>query len=88
MQGSETGRQFKDNTRGDGDIVEGRDMNPLSMLKSERTTRDIGGITTAQSSSSEMPFKEQHLKQLRAQCLVFLAFRHSSLPITFFFCIE
>ncbi|CAA6659858.1 unnamed protein product [Spirodela intermedia] len=78
--GSETGRQFKDNTRGDGDIVEGRDTNSLSMLKSERATRDIGGITTSQSLSSEMPFKEQHLKQLRAQCLVFLAFRNNVPP--------
>ncbi|KAK2965362.1 hypothetical protein RJ640_013825 [Escallonia rubra] len=27
-----------------------------------------------------MPFKEQHLKQLRAQCLVFLAFRNNMMP--------
>ncbi|XP_043720018.1 chromatin structure-remodeling complex protein SYD-like isoform X3 [Telopea speciosissima] len=27
-----------------------------------------------------MPFKEQHLKQLRAQCLVFLAFRNGMVP--------
>ncbi|KAH7841416.1 hypothetical protein Vadar_029609 [Vaccinium darrowii] len=29
---------------------------------------------------SNMPFKEQHLKQLRAQCLVFLAFRNCLMP--------
>ncbi|KAI3964562.1 hypothetical protein MKW92_025413, partial [Papaver armeniacum] len=30
--------------------------------------------------SSGMPFKEHHLKQLRAQCLVFLAFRNGLMP--------
>ncbi|CAA7396178.1 unnamed protein product [Spirodela intermedia] len=54
--------------------------NPYTAFQSERATRDIGGITTSQSLSSEMPFKEQHLKQLRAQCLVFLAFRNNVPP--------
>ncbi|PIA44610.1 hypothetical protein AQUCO_01700300v1 [Aquilegia coerulea] len=31
-------------------------------------------------ASSTMPFREQHLKQLRAQCLVFLAFRNGLVP--------
>ncbi|KAL5712823.1 hypothetical protein ACHQM5_014952 [Ranunculus cassubicifolius] len=30
--------------------------------------------------SPAMPFREQHLKQLRAQCLVFLAFRNGLVP--------
>ncbi|XP_050373563.1 chromatin structure-remodeling complex protein SYD [Argentina anserina] len=34
----------------------------------------------AASGSSGMPFKEQQLKQLRAQCLVFLAFRNGLMP--------
>ncbi|KAF3796910.1 hypothetical protein EJ110_NYTH00822 [Nymphaea thermarum] len=29
------------------------------------------------TSMVDLPFKEQHLRQLRAQCLVFLAFRHT-----------
>lgn len=32
------------------------------------------------AASSGMPFREQHLKQLRAQCLVFLAFRNGLVP--------
>ncbi|PKA57845.1 Chromatin structure-remodeling complex protein SYD [Apostasia shenzhenica] len=32
------------------------------------------------SSSYNMPFKEQQLRQLRAQCLVFLAFRNNLVP--------
>lgn len=39
--------------------------------------RDTGKFPVSQSTtSSGMPFKEQQLKQLRAQCLVFLAFRY------------
>lgn len=47
-----------------------------SIVRSE-TTRDEGKLSVAaQASVSAMPFKEHHLKQLRAQCLVFLAFRY------------
>ncbi|XP_057957466.1 chromatin structure-remodeling complex protein SYD-like isoform X2 [Malania oleifera] len=43
--------------------------------------RDTGKSPLPQgSASSDMPFKEQHLKQLRAQCLVFLAFRNGLMP--------
>nr|XP_029119475.1 uncharacterized protein LOC105042102 isoform X2 [Elaeis guineensis]XP_029119476.1 uncharacterized protein LOC105042102 isoform X2 [Elaeis guineensis] len=38
------------------------------------------GLTSQASSSLNMPFKEQQLKQLRAQCLVFLAFRNNYVP--------
>jgi len=38
--------------------------------------RDTGKAPLPQAPmASGMPFKEQQLKQLRAQCLVFLAFR-------------
>jgi hypothetical protein len=38
--------------------------------------RDVGKSPVFQGSAlSGMPFNEQQLRQLRAQCLVFLAFR-------------
>lgn len=37
--------------------------------------RDTGKSPVPQTSNAGLPFKEQQLKQLRAQCLVFLAFR-------------
>jgi len=38
--------------------------------------RDVGKSPVSQGSVSPgMPFNEQQLRQLRAQCLVFLAFR-------------
>ena len=44
------------------------------------TPKDVGpGLVSQASASSNMPFKEQQLKQLRAQCLVFLAFRHDKI---------
>ncbi|XP_052198184.1 chromatin structure-remodeling complex protein SYD isoform X2 [Diospyros lotus] len=43
--------------------------------------RDTGKFLISQAPGvSNMPFKEQHLKQLRAQCLVFLAFRNGLMP--------
>ncbi|XP_019102916.2 uncharacterized protein LOC104883506 isoform X5 [Beta vulgaris subsp. vulgaris] len=42
--------------------------------------RDSGKYQTVSASSTSMPFKEHHLKQLRAQCLVFLAFRNGLSP--------
>lgn len=55
--------------------------------------RDTGKAPFAQAPVSGLPFKEHHLKQLRAQCLVFLAFRYESLllyraflSMVFFFC--
>ncbi|KAL3354169.1 hypothetical protein AABB24_018693, partial [Solanum stoloniferum] len=51
-----------------------------SILRSE-TIRDAGILSVAaQAPVSTMPFKEHHLKQLRAQCLVFLAFRNGLMP--------
>ncbi|XP_073009948.1 uncharacterized protein [Typha latifolia] len=38
------------------------------------------GLISQASASSNLPFKEQQLKQLRAQCLVFLAFRNNLIP--------
>lgn len=47
----------------------------MSMLRSA-TFRDAGKSPIPQALPfSGLPFKEQHLKQLRAQCLVFLAIR-------------
>ncbi|XP_042515442.1 chromatin structure-remodeling complex protein SYD-like isoform X2 [Macadamia integrifolia] len=43
-------------------------------------SRDTGKTPMSQLPVSGMPFKEQHLKQLRAQCLVFLAFRNGMVP--------
>ncbi|KAJ0813828.1 putative DNA helicase chromatin remodeling SNF2 family [Helianthus annuus] len=53
----------------------------MGMLQNE-ASRDAGKLPALQSSSAgpSMPFKEHHLKQLRAQCLVFLAFRNNLMP--------
>ncbi|CAK9146725.1 unnamed protein product [Ilex paraguariensis] len=51
----------------------------ISMLRSA-APRDTGKSPISQAPTSGMPFKEQHLKQLRAQCLVFLAFRNGLMP--------
>ncbi|XP_015874475.3 chromatin structure-remodeling complex protein SYD isoform X3 [Ziziphus jujuba] len=50
-------------------------ISEMNMLRSA-TSRDPGKSPVA----SGMPFKEQQLKQLRAQCLVFLAFRNGLMP--------
>ncbi|KAK8276260.1 hypothetical protein V6Z12_D10G187200 [Gossypium hirsutum] len=43
--------------------------------------RDTGKSPVSQPAAlSSMPFKEHQLKQLRAQCLVFLAFRNGLMP--------
>ncbi|PSR86840.1 Chromatin structure-remodeling complex protein like [Actinidia chinensis var. chinensis] len=44
--------------------------------------RDTGRKSPISQSAGVpyMPFKEQHLKQLRAQCLVFLSFRNGMMP--------
>ncbi|XP_020090033.1 chromatin structure-remodeling complex protein SYD isoform X2 [Ananas comosus] len=47
----------------------------------DQLQNDVGtGLMPQLSTSSNMPFKEQQLKQLRAQCLVFLAFRNNLMP--------
>ncbi|OMO77372.1 Glutamine-Leucine-Glutamine, QLQ [Corchorus olitorius] len=52
----------------------------MTMLRGT-APRDTGKSPVSQSSaSSGLPFKEQQLKQLRAQCLVFLAFRNGLMP--------
>ncbi|KAH7655982.1 DNA helicase protein [Dioscorea alata] len=38
------------------------------------------GVWPQAFAPSNMPFREHHLKQLRAQCLVFLAFRNNLIP--------
>ncbi|XP_071909795.1 uncharacterized protein [Coffea arabica] len=50
-----------------------------SMIPSS-ALRDTGKSPVAQAPVSGLPFKEHHLKQLRAQCLVFLAFRNGLMP--------
>ncbi|GFZ20673.1 P-loop containing nucleoside triphosphate hydrolases superfamily protein [Actinidia rufa] len=52
----------------------------MNMLKGA-APRDTGKSPISQSAGVPyMPFKEQHLKQLRAQCLVFLSFRNGMMP--------
>ncbi|KAD4981711.1 hypothetical protein E3N88_18382 [Mikania micrantha] len=53
----------------------------MGMLRNE-ASRDLGKLPALPASSvgPSMPFKEHHLKQLRAQCLVFLAFRNNLMP--------
>ncbi|XP_028074074.1 chromatin structure-remodeling complex protein SYD-like [Camellia sinensis] len=48
----------------------------MNMLRSAASS-DTGKSST---SLAPVPFKEQHLKQLRAQCLIFLAFRNGLMP--------
>ncbi|XP_021727762.1 chromatin structure-remodeling complex protein SYD-like isoform X8 [Chenopodium quinoa] len=43
-------------------------------------SRDTEKYPASTASVPSMPFKEHHLKQLRAQCLVFLAFRNGLAP--------
>ena len=43
------------------------------------------GVPARDTGKPAMPFKEQQLKQLRAQCLVFLAFRQTVLLLPFGF---
>ncbi|KAK7363636.1 hypothetical protein VNO77_05786 [Canavalia gladiata] len=53
----------------------------MTMLRQGVPPRDTGKSTaTGMPASSAMPFIEQQLKQLRAQCLVFLAFRNGLAP--------
>lgn len=58
--------------------------------RSEIVQKEIGGnfkaslpIGTSRRLPPDMPFKEHHLKQLRAQCLVFLAFRQAYNALSF-----
>ncbi|KAB2061815.1 hypothetical protein ES319_A10G111400v1 [Gossypium barbadense] len=52
----------------------------MTMLRA-MAPRDTGMSPVSQSAAlSSMPFKEHQLKQLRAQCLVFLAFRNGLMP--------
>ncbi|KAA3480994.1 chromatin structure-remodeling complex protein SYD-like isoform X2 [Gossypium australe] len=52
----------------------------MTMLRA-MASRDTGKSPVSQSAAlSSMPFKEHQLKQLRAQCLVFLAFRNGLMP--------
>ncbi|KAA8528106.1 hypothetical protein F0562_035025 [Nyssa sinensis] len=62
-------------------IVQSGIRNTQMSMLSGAAPRDTGNSPTSQASAvSGMPFKEQHLKQLRAQCLVFLAFRNGLMP--------
>ncbi|KAI9386401.1 hypothetical protein POPTR_010G019150v4 [Populus trichocarpa] len=60
-------------------IIQGGRQSSNSELTMIRSTppRDVGKSPVSQGSVSPgMPFNEQQLRQLRAQCLVFLAFRN------------
>ncbi|KAG0489172.1 hypothetical protein HPP92_007983 [Vanilla planifolia] len=62
-----------------------RSNDSFSKLKSGSNSELSGNMQTAASRSlastfSSTPFKEQQLRQLRAQCLVFLAFRNNLVP--------
>ncbi|KAL9401079.1 hypothetical protein Peur_004928 [Populus x canadensis] len=64
-------------------IVQGGRQTSNSELTMIRSTspRDVGKSPVFQGSAlSGMPFNEQQLRQLRAQCLVFLAFRNDLMP--------
>ncbi|GAB2266211.1 hypothetical protein Dimus_001232 [Dionaea muscipula] len=64
-------------------VVQGASANTLTEMNMLRgaAPRDVGKSTMLPVPSlSSMPFKEHHLKQLRAQCLVFLAFRNGIMP--------
>ncbi|KAF5931219.1 hypothetical protein HYC85_032092 [Camellia sinensis] len=50
----------------------------MNMLRSAASSDTGKSPTSLAPGVSNMPFKEQHLKQLRAQCLIFLAFRCTS----------
>ncbi|XP_054807322.1 chromatin structure-remodeling complex protein SYD isoform X1 [Prosopis cineraria] len=53
----------------------------MAMPRQSVPSRDTGkSPVLPQPASSSTPFKEQQLKQLRAQCLVFLAFRNGLPP--------
>lgn len=52
----------------------------LNNITETTMLRSTGKSPISQSpAASGMPFKDQHLKQLRAQCLVYLAFRYISM---------
>ncbi|KAI4345493.1 hypothetical protein L6164_012612 [Bauhinia variegata] len=62
-------------------VQAGRQNSSLDSLRKGVPPRDAGKSPVSGSpASSAMPFKEQQLKQLRAQCLVFLAFRNGLPP--------
>ncbi|XP_065631375.1 chromatin structure-remodeling complex protein SYD [Quercus suber] len=64
-------------------VVQCGQQNSVTEMSMPRSMapRDTGKAPLPQAPmASSMPFKEQQLKQLRAQCLVFLAFRNGLLP--------
>ncbi|CAI0466634.1 unnamed protein product [Linum tenue] len=55
--------------------------NACNYYQATAASRDTGKSPISQGNASPgMPFKEQQLRQLRAQCLVFLAFRNGLAP--------
>ncbi|KAK3027834.1 hypothetical protein RJ639_040584 [Escallonia herrerae] len=67
---------------GDKTVQEGIQNNVTEMpILRSAAPRDTGKSPLSPAPTPHgMPFKEQHLKQLRAQCLVFLAFRNNMMP--------
>ncbi|KAG9444458.1 hypothetical protein H6P81_015798 [Aristolochia fimbriata] len=80
------GAQNKDMVLGKNELANDRDHNSFSKARSEIIQKDMGSDSRGGAETSvsrpvaDMPFKEHHLKQLRAQCLVFLAFRNGLVP--------
>ncbi|XP_077230318.1 chromatin structure-remodeling complex protein SYD-like isoform X2 [Tasmannia lanceolata] len=64
------------------DICSDSKSNMEVSLYGSATPNDMGRASVSQAStSSDKLFKEHHLKQLRAQILVFLAFRNGLVPV-------
>ncbi|KAL9259463.1 Chromatin structure-remodeling complex protein SYD-like protein, partial [Drosera capensis] len=55
-------------------------LNEMNMLRGAASGDSAKSVVLPIPSAPGMPFKEHHLKQLRAQCLVFLAFRNGIMP--------
>ncbi|XP_068662670.1 chromatin structure-remodeling complex protein SYD-like isoform X2 [Aristolochia californica] len=86
-QGSPSlGAQNKDKVLGKSELADHRDHDSFSKARSEIIQKDIGSGSRGSAETgigrpvADMAFKEHHLKQLRAQCLVFLAFRNGLVP--------
>ncbi|KAJ6796775.1 chromatin structure-remodeling complex protein SYD [Iris pallida] len=69
-------RQSMGGIPGEAEAIHQRTHAFFARPKSEAVLSSEQNNMTEKSTMRSMPFKEQHLKQLRAQCLVFLAFRH------------
>ncbi|CAI0627012.1 unnamed protein product [Linum tenue] len=70
-------RRVPENDGGSSNIL----GDPTRFSQATAASRDTGKSPISQGNASPgMPFREQQLRQLRAQCLVFLAFRNGLAP--------